>query len=217
MGAKGKASGSSATRARILEAAAEAFAELGFDGAGVDEIARRAGVNKAMLYYHIGDKAALYTEVVLGLITELRESITARVAHASTPTKKLAALQRAVADIAFGKPNFPRIMLREISLGGINLPPEVTRGLLGIMGFTRQIVAEGKVSGEFRDVDPTLTHILVVGSVVFFANALRMRERFEAEGATFPPSAADPTSVAELITNTLLYGIAARPAGGGLS
>jgi AcrR family transcriptional regulator len=51
-------------RAKILDAASRAFAEEGFAGARVDEIARRAGVNKAMLYYHVGDKRALYGEVL---------------------------------------------------------------------------------------------------------------------------------------------------------
>ena len=38
------------TKQRILEAAAHEFASKGFDGARVDEIARSAGVNKALIY-----------------------------------------------------------------------------------------------------------------------------------------------------------------------
>ena len=36
----------------------------GFDAAGVDRIAARARVNKAMIYYHFGSKRALYIEVL---------------------------------------------------------------------------------------------------------------------------------------------------------
>ena len=54
----------SQTRERIVGAASAIFADKGFAGARVDEIARRAGVNKAMLYYHVGDKQALYTAVL---------------------------------------------------------------------------------------------------------------------------------------------------------
>jgi TetR/AcrR family transcriptional regulator len=199
------------TRTRILEA----FAELGFSGAGVDEIARRAGVNKAMLYYHVGDKAELYGQVVTGFIAEVRAEIAARVAKADTPTAKLAALQQAFAALALGRPHYPRIMLREISLGGANLPPQAARGMLEVMALTRRIVAEGQASGEFRAVNPVLTHILVVGSVVFFANALRLRARLEAEGADFSAERLEPDEIADRITDILLYGIAARPAGGG--
>ena len=45
---------------RILAAAALEFAERGYAGARVDRIARRARVNKAMLYYHFGSKQGLY-------------------------------------------------------------------------------------------------------------------------------------------------------------
>lgn len=44
---------------KILKAAEEIFAEVGFDGARVDEIARRAGVNKALIYYYFDSKDAI--------------------------------------------------------------------------------------------------------------------------------------------------------------
>ncbi len=49
----------------ILKAAARVFAEKGWSGARVDEIAAEAGLNKAMLYYRVGDKEELYRRVVL--------------------------------------------------------------------------------------------------------------------------------------------------------
>ena len=49
----------------ILEAAAKHFAINGFGGARVDENALEAGVNKATLYYRIGDKAAIYDRVFI--------------------------------------------------------------------------------------------------------------------------------------------------------
>jgi AcrR family transcriptional regulator len=54
----------SGTVRRILKAAASIFSESGFSGARVDEIAKRARVNKATIYYHIGDKEKLYAEVI---------------------------------------------------------------------------------------------------------------------------------------------------------
>jgi TetR/AcrR family transcriptional regulator len=47
---------------RIMNAAIEVFSEMGYSGARIDEIARRARINKAMIYYRIGDKQRLYTE-----------------------------------------------------------------------------------------------------------------------------------------------------------
>src|ERR1051326_5358454 len=58
------------TQARILEAALREFAREGFAGARVDRIARRARINKRMLYHYFGDKEDLFREVLRRKIAE---------------------------------------------------------------------------------------------------------------------------------------------------
>jgi len=53
-----------ATRAKLLEAALQVFADCGFENATVREICARAGANVAAINYHFGDKLGLYTEVI---------------------------------------------------------------------------------------------------------------------------------------------------------
>ncbi|HEU6446969.1 MAG TPA: TetR/AcrR family transcriptional regulator [Verrucomicrobiae bacterium] len=60
------------TRGRILAAALAEFAACGFSGARVDTIARRAGINKRMLYHYFGDKAHLFRSVLHQKISERR-------------------------------------------------------------------------------------------------------------------------------------------------
>ena len=52
------------SRNRILESAETEFAEFGLAGARVDRIAERAGINKAMIYYHFSSKENLYRTII---------------------------------------------------------------------------------------------------------------------------------------------------------
>src|SRR5512142_3238779 len=60
------------TRAEILEVATREFAENGYSGARVDEIAERTRTTKRMLYYYFGSKEGLYTEVLERAYAEIR-------------------------------------------------------------------------------------------------------------------------------------------------
>src|SRR6266700_948668 len=53
-----------ATRARLIEAAGEVFADHGYQSATVREICARAGANIAAVNYYFGDKLALYVAVL---------------------------------------------------------------------------------------------------------------------------------------------------------
>ena len=59
-------------RLRILEAAKAEFAAHGLAGARVDSIAKQAGANKRMLYYHVGKKDVLYLAVLEGAYEKIR-------------------------------------------------------------------------------------------------------------------------------------------------
>jgi TetR/AcrR family transcriptional regulator len=74
------------TRGRILAAALREFAAKGFAGGRVDEIARRAGTNKRMLYHYFGDKEGLFRAVLRQKISE-RQAWAANLS--SDPTKRL--------------------------------------------------------------------------------------------------------------------------------
>ena len=58
------------SRERILAAAIKEFSAKGFAGARVDSIARRAAINKRMLYHYFGNKEGLFKAVLRRKITE---------------------------------------------------------------------------------------------------------------------------------------------------
>lgn len=61
------------TKAKILQAATKVFSEKGFDGARVDEIASRAKVNKAMIYYYFENKEKLLEELIKDFKEDIRK------------------------------------------------------------------------------------------------------------------------------------------------
>ena len=77
------------SRARIFDAATVEFAERGFEAAGVDRIAAKARVNKAMIYYHFGSKLALYLEVTRDMLRAVAGHVHAIADGPATPEQKL--------------------------------------------------------------------------------------------------------------------------------
>lgn len=65
-----------ATRASILQAALEMFAEKGFEGASIRDIAAKVGVNHALIKYHFEDKESLWKAAVEFLFDRLNEEMT---------------------------------------------------------------------------------------------------------------------------------------------
>jgi TetR/AcrR family transcriptional regulator len=165
------------TRARILAAAAEVFAEIGLSGARVDEIAARAGVNKAMLYYHVGDKDKLYATVLTDTVARVPPALHAAIANADTAAEKLQCVLDTLASLPKSNPHFVPIMLREIASGGATLPDEMLMRMAGIFRVVADVLAEGVQNGEFRATDPLLTHVSLIGSMIFLIASQPIRER----------------------------------------
>jgi TetR/AcrR family transcriptional regulator len=69
---RGRAAGYDAQRERILAHAAALFAERGYPGTSMNEIARACGVSKASLYHYVDDKYRLLVEIAEGHVERLR-------------------------------------------------------------------------------------------------------------------------------------------------
>src|SRR5713226_3609300 len=139
---------------RILNAAALEFSERGFGGARVDRIARRARVNKAMLYYHFGSKQALYRALLRRTFTLAAERIRAIAASPASPADKIDQVIAGFAAFIREREFFPAIMLREVAEGGSRLDHETLLALVAVPVAVSQIVQEGIARGTFRQINP---------------------------------------------------------------
>lgn len=165
------------TARKILIAARALFAENGYNAAHVDEIARRAGVNKATIYYQIGDKDTLYAHVIHQVIGNIAQIVAAAVAEKSSPEEKLAAFIAYMADAVDKNPEIPPIMMREIASGGMHLPRVVVEDISSILNILIGILEEGKKEGVFVETVPFLIHMMIMGTILFYKGALQVKER----------------------------------------
>src|SRR5512133_2284646 len=106
------------SRDSLLEAATEVFRTEGYAGARVDEIARRAGANKAMIYYHFRSKHGLYKAVLAQIFGKLLAELDRLEEQEPDPRLRLRGLYEGFAEHFAEKPALPQIMLREVVTGG---------------------------------------------------------------------------------------------------
>jgi AcrR family transcriptional regulator len=202
-------SGEVGPRVRILDAASAEFATLGFAGARVDAIAERAGVNKAMLYYHVGDKQALYTAVLLRNFDRVSRGLGVILAEGGSPRQRLERVIAGLSAMIREVPDHPRIVLREVASGAVHLPDDVLARMLEVVGVVQGLLAEGVAAGELRRTEPLLTHLAIVGAVVFLNAVLPLRER----AAALAPDRAIPDGepdIGAFLADLLLEGLAAQ-------
>ena len=176
---------------RILDTAAEVFAGSGFAGARMDEIADRAGVNKATIYYHIGDKETLYARVLHEHFASAGDQFDQILKPAGTPEEKLSLFIQQVARLMDQNPHKTVMMLREIAAGGKNFPDILARDLAVIIGKLMEILSEGEKQGRFMPVDPFSVHLMVIGAFVLYRVSAPVREKMV--GLTDSPVHQDAT------------------------
>ena len=164
------------TAEKILTAARAVFAEKGYNGTHVDEIAERAGVNKATLYYQIGDKNTLYANVIHQVIGNTAQGIAEAVAKVEHPEEKLKAYIHNIANTVDKNPELPPIMMREIASGGQTLPRVVVEDIASVLKVLIGILDQGKKKGIFTDTIPFLIHMMIVGTILFYKKALPIKD-----------------------------------------
>jgi len=167
----------SKTAEKILIAARKTFAEYGYSGTHVDEIAQRAGVNKASLYYQIGDKDTLYANVIHHVLGNIAQGIAQAVAKADSPEEKLKAYILFIADAVDKNPEIPPIMMREVASGGANLPRVVVEDIASVLTILTGILEEGRKNGIFTEVVPFLIHMMILGSILFYKGAVPIKDK----------------------------------------
>jgi len=100
-------------RAQLLDIGRSLFAERGFDGTSVEEVAARAGVSKPVVYEHFGGKEGLYAVVVDREMQALLSSVTVALQSGGHPRAVLERAALALLDYIEESIDGFRILVRD--------------------------------------------------------------------------------------------------------
>jgi TetR/AcrR family transcriptional regulator len=160
-----------ATKAAIVAAALEEFAQLGLAGARIDEIARAARVNKALLYYYFESKEHLYEGVVEQMFITMTGALRGALSTADGPGEKLLAFLDANFKVLAAQPAYARLLEQEMDIVKVflnNLKPDTApkffRQIAPLLTEFRAVIEEGVKTGVFRkiDIDAVLPLLLML-------------------------------------------------------
>lgn len=151
------------TRRRILAASEKEFSAKGFAGARVDAIARRARVNKRMLYHYFGNKEGLFREILLRKLTREDSPFRPLDPWPADPAEHMLHFHEA----ASRNPDFIRLLEWEaLTLANRRLIGEEERRAEELDGIARieRAQAEGTLPAG---LDPAQWLLTMMGAIMF--------------------------------------------------
>ena len=158
------------TKREILETATGEFAERGYAGARVDEIAARMRTTKRMIYYYFGSKEQLFVAVLERAYSEIREAEQSVDVEGLDPP---AAIRR-IAELTFDHHESHPDFIRLVSIENIHHAEHMAKSeAIARLGSPAtdvigRILERGRADGVFRtDIDAIDLHMMISAFCVF--------------------------------------------------
>ncbi|MBW2242736.1 MAG: TetR/AcrR family transcriptional regulator [Deltaproteobacteria bacterium] len=161
------------TRAAILASAERLFAERGFRGTRLEDVAAAVGIRRASIVYYFRGKAELYDAVLGdalgGLLDQLREAL---VAEGSLGERIEAAVSVWVAYLG-GRPNLARLLLRDAVEAEPGSAPGVVAHTKPFRALAESMVDQaGAASSSASGIDAAHLASAIAGATLFFLGAM---------------------------------------------
>lgn len=192
------------TALKILKCATDLFSEKGFEGTIMDDLAEHCGVNKASIYYHFQDKAMLYEICMTQLFKQVADQVIDATSKADSVKDKLKLFIQQFARSAYQNRQMPAALMREIAASGKNMPVPARQQMQRLLSDLKVILLEGKHQGVFREVDPLVTHFMIIGSLSFHITSEPMRLAIQSETKVDPTLDEAIDQVSQMIYQAVL-------------
>jgi AcrR family transcriptional regulator len=185
------------TTERLVQAAAEVFAEKGYEGAGVAEIARRAGFTTGAIYNRFSGKAELLAEAIKACTRDEFDQLFAEHAFEGRATDLLATVG---SHLVTREPQPGQALLLE-AFAAARRNPEVARLLREhLVERSNRLASLVDASKDSGLVDPSLD----TRSIVHFAHAVGLGFLlFEAVGAQNPDATSWETVIRRVVASVV--------------
>ncbi len=141
-------------KVEILDVATRLFAEKGYEGTSMNDVAARVGIRKASLFYHFATKDLLYEAVIDRLIETLGGALRAAYESAGTFAERAEAAADTTTTTLGAHPYAARLLLREAMDCGAVLGGKVLDKTMSVLEASAAFVRAGQEAGEFVDGDP---------------------------------------------------------------
>jgi AcrR family transcriptional regulator len=195
----------------IIAAALDVFAENGFAGAKLDEVARRAGVSKGALYVYFETKEELFRAVVRTAIAPNLERVRATAETLDAPFALVVPMLLANGTALMSETRLPAVV--KMVIGESRNFPDLARiwhddVAAPIVDVVIGLIARAQAKGEIAPGDPLLYALSILGPLLM---GMLFRETFGEVTAELP----DLNQLAAQHARTVLHGLLVHPGNGG--
>lgn len=149
------------TRDQILDEALRCFAEKGYEGTSLNDIAAGVGIRRPSLLHHFPSKESLYGDVFERLLSDWMERLDGAIAVSAVGWDKAELVLRACLDLFAETPDYVRIMRREALDGGVHLGIDLSGVLRPFFDGAVQYLEGQMDEGVFTRLDAR--HLLITG------------------------------------------------------
>lgn len=139
-----------ATADRILDAAEAVFAERGYAGASLRDVAHGVGVRIPSLYNHFAGKEALYAAVLERGLGPVLAILSGSVAAGPRTSGDSHEVVRRVMALLAQRPSLPRLVLHETLSGGQRLTPMLRQWIAPSFARAHELIEAGPGAGRWR-------------------------------------------------------------------
>jgi TetR/AcrR family transcriptional regulator len=147
----------------ILDVATRHFAERGYEGTSMNDVAEAVGVRKASLFYHFETKEALYEAVLGRLIATVATPLSAAYEGEGTWEERLVNAADTVTAVLAAHPYAARLLLREAMDWGPVVRGELSGTVVGVLEMSAAFIGAGQEAGVFAKADPRQIMVSLVG------------------------------------------------------